>query len=114
MNASKRKKDQSDKNAVLLEGKVMSITNDLNQCVVEKQELVNDLNEMKCCLLTSITGRVKYNLLSDEYSLLHHQVNDLPTVDTEMSIGKQEHEDFANRIREERMRQVRTRLIAET
>ncbi len=50
MNASKRKKDQSDKNAVLLEGKVMSITNDLNQCVVEKQELVNDLNEMKCCL----------------------------------------------------------------
>ena len=47
MTASTRKKDQSDKNAVLLEGKVTAITNDLNQCVVEKQELVNDLNEMK-------------------------------------------------------------------
>lgn len=56
---------------------------------------------------------MKYNLLSDEYSLLHHQVNDLPTVDTEVSIGKQEHEDFANRIREERMRQVRTGLGVE-
>ena len=55
--------------------------------------------------------RVKYNLLSDEYASLEKQVHDLPAVDAELSVGAKEHNDFANRIRQEKTRQVPYRQV---
>ncbi|KAK8824123.1 hypothetical protein AV274_3733 [Blastocystis sp. ATCC 50177/Nand II] len=95
VNSSWRKKEKGEKAMKRMEEQVNTATASLNRCVEEKQSVANDLTEM----------RVKYNLLSDEYASLEKQVHDLPAVDAEVSVGAKEHNDFANRIRQEKMRQ---------
>ena len=97
-----------------MEEQVNTATASLNRCIEEKQSVANDLTEMRLLSKKRIMCSVKYNLLSDEYASLEKQVHDLPAVDAEVSVGAKEHNDFANRIRQEKMRQVadcETKLI---
>lgn len=106
MNSAWRKKEQGEKAVKRMEEQVNTATVSLNRCIEEKQSTMNDLTEMQLLLIPCIMQRVKYNLLSDEYSSLEKKMLDLPTANVEMSAGAKEHEDFANRIRHEKARLV--------